>query len=454
MTADHLVSVTPRLNMASANEFLSDDADEQTLALIIDLQLEDLNRYATKGKQREGDLSDDALAIQMQKEELDAISTFLSDRRMVRSIAAAVQVDAQVLFDVTSQEIIAIEDHEVAARLSEGAPMPNTGSLQTDQLQTLDDALFTKFQTLHVGRSELSIYQPNQDTCDGGQAESSSRAVSRRERTETCEACREDVNIFELTRAPCGHVYCRPCLTDLFETAMTDESLFPPRCCRQPISPEENCVLLTADLIERFNKKKVEFETINRTYCCLPTCSTFIEARFISDDVATCPNCSFKTCTICKKAHEEECPNDTALQQILEVAKENGWQRCYACRTLVELDYGCNHMICRCSAQFCYNCGERWKTCTCEQWHEPRLLARANLIVDREQLPGEQMVRNAQVAAQVEDLRENHDCRHVQWDRIQGRHECEECHDTLQQYILRCRHCHIQACNNCRRHRL
>ncbi|OQE07785.1 hypothetical protein PENVUL_c012G01243 [Penicillium vulpinum] len=41
--------------------------------------------------------------------------------------------------------------------------------------------------------------------------------------------------------------------------------------------------------------------------------------------------------------------------------------------------------FCRCGAQFCYNCGQQWKNCECEQWDEHRLLARAYQIVDREE---------------------------------------------------------------------
>jgi hypothetical protein len=28
----------------------------------------------------------------------------------------------------------------------------------------------------------------------------------------------------------------------------------------------------------------------------------------------------------------------------LEAAKKAGWQRCYSCRTMIELKEGCNHM--------------------------------------------------------------------------------------------------------------
>src|SRR5436190_9935404 len=32
---------------------------------------------------------------------------------------------------------------------------------------------------------------------------------------------------------------------------------------------------------------------------------------------------------------------------------------------MVELKEGCNHMTCRCTAEFCMICGSKWKTCDC-----------------------------------------------------------------------------------------
>lgn len=45
--------------------------------------------------------------------------------------------------------------------------------------------------------------------------------------------------------------------------------------------------------------------------------------------------------------------------------KEQGWRACFKCNAVVERSTGCNHMTCRCSAQFCYHCGSRWRTCEC-----------------------------------------------------------------------------------------
>jgi hypothetical protein len=40
---------------------------------------------------------------------------------------------------------------------------------------------------------------------------------------------------------------------------------------------------------------------------------------------------------------------------------------------MVELKEGCNHMTCRCTAEFCMVCGSKWKTCDCP-WFNYRQL--------------------------------------------------------------------------------
>ncbi|KAI9899833.1 hypothetical protein N3K66_004095 [Trichothecium roseum] len=76
---------------------------------------------------------------------------------------------------------------------------------------------------------------------------------------------------------------------------------------------------------------------------------------------------------------------DEQLKQVLQVARDHGWQRCQNCWGMVELNTGCFHMTCLCGYQFCYLCGGKWKTCTCENWQERRLLEREGEI---EETPG------------------------------------------------------------------
>ena len=46
----------------------------------------------------------------------------------------------------------------------------------------------------------------------------------------------------------------------------------------------------------------------------------------------------------CKAAaHKGDCPEDKAVQQVLDLAKKR-WQRYRACLRTVELNFGCNHI--------------------------------------------------------------------------------------------------------------
>lgn len=52
-----------------------------------------------------------------------------------------------------------------------------------------------------------------------------------------------------------------------------------------------------------------------------------------------------------------------------------GW---YTCSLLISKPNSC-----RCGAQFCYVCGNKWKSCNCEHWEEARLYGRAVQIHQR-----------------------------------------------------------------------
>lgn len=60
---------------------------------------------------------------------------------------------------------------------------------------------------------------------------------------------------------------------------------------------------------------------------------------------------------------------------------------------------------CLCGAEFCYVCGARWKSCTCAQWEEPRLYARATQILQRNHNPRHQLFQPVRIAREQPRLR-------------------------------------------------
>lgn len=163
-----------------------------------------------------------------------------------------------------------------------------------------------------------------------------------------CSACRdeaEDEDNNNFCQVPCEHWYCDGCLQYVFRAILTDESLFPPRCCQKPFEYIAVKPHLPEELAAQYEAKKEELGNKNRIYCSIPTSSAFIGMDHRNDRVAVCPDCKSETCMACKgPMHEDECPVDEALESVLKIAGDEDWQRCPYCKGMSELTFGCNHM--------------------------------------------------------------------------------------------------------------
>ncbi|RMY25724.1 hypothetical protein D0867_00542 [Hortaea werneckii] len=156
--------------------------------------------------------------------------------------------------------------------------------------------------------------------------------------TVECTTCCDTKSAEETIRAPCDHAFCDQCLKRQFEGALRDEALYPPGCCKRPIGFMDVKRRLPADLAERFEAKMEELDSKNRIYCHVPTCSAFIGVGHRNEGVATCPACGNETCVKCKAAkHEKECPEDKELGEVLNLAKEAGWQKCPGCSRVLDV---------------------------------------------------------------------------------------------------------------------
>ena len=331
-----------------SHTFSLQEVDDASAALILQLQREDAEELqrSCKGKNREDVVSDIDLAIKLFQQDLEERSAFLTDRCMSRSLARAVVADSAFLTDEVAREDTLANDRMVAQRIQRGEKTKCSGGASGNP--GIDDLTIARLTALYVSSptDEDNSTNGNEEltACESSQWAESRAPASTTVRYE-CIACGEHSRAFETFRSSCGHDYCQGCLSELFELSTTDETLYPPRCCRQTISLTLAKLYLSSDLAQRYQQKTIEYQSSDRTYCSRPTCSAFITSVDIDGERAACHICFQQTCTICKgNSHDGDCPQDTATQQVLAVAAQEGWRRCYNCRRLVELDIGCNHM--------------------------------------------------------------------------------------------------------------
>lgn len=369
--------------------------DDDSYGVVMQLMLEDARQLAEgKGKQKEGADSDNQIAFALHAQEIQNALNIDADHRLTLSIHQALRTDVNVISQMQHEELMARHDHEVALALSQGReppamPPPAPAPEQVPEIAspTVVDArnpLKRKRSdakpvqpaakrpkigdVTHTGQSakgkelQAANAQPTKrariegfdfrdETDDdlifqGKRArlgESSSWAASRQPPLthRPCTSCMEPTPEQRLIRAPCSHEYCHTCVKGLFTSAMRDETLFPPKCCKQAIPAEQHSEILGRDLVNLYHAKQIEFSTENRTYCHNAKCGAFINPG----NVGRCSSCGMRTCVSCKRAsHGGDCSQDDELRRVLQMAEQKGWRRCTKCNAMVELAHGCNHM--------------------------------------------------------------------------------------------------------------
>lgn len=204
----------------------------------------------------------------------------------------------------------------------------------------------------------------------------------------SCAACLEGKPSGIMLQAPCEDWYCHSCASKLFETAATDQAMFPAKFHSQEIPIASATSFLTQRIIKQYDLARQESTSFDRTYCAGASCGRFLPfSRLIE-----CPDCGTTTCAGCKtRGHDGQCLAGDGTEEMGRLATQEGWRTCFNCNAVVEKTGGCNHMTCRCGSQFCYICGNIWKTCECRV--SDRLAARGvappepALGWDREQDP-------------------------------------------------------------------
>ena len=137
---------------------------------------------------------------------------------------------------------------------------------------------------------------------------------------------------------------------DYFQAFSYRCQFMPPKCCTNDHIPLEHVErLFDVPFKKMWNRKYGEVSTKISVYCPAHQCGEWIQVvsyRRQRESYLQCGRCKTKVCTLCKtKWHGTAgCPEDKDAEMLLETAKQAGWQQCYNCEIMVELQEGNNHM--------------------------------------------------------------------------------------------------------------
>ena len=374
--------------------------DNASAQLAIALQLHDLDELEAAGTVDKG-----LIGLQRQQLELDfgfdAIG-FEASRRLARSIARAVDDDSALLAPMdpsprldtvnyhrlamlnreSSTSSIRIEQSKAGSQTraksltpeeaSSASINPNdaelrgasdaalyhsghfhtkvrveqviSGRISSDHLE--NDGLIAS-RDLHVSTAETNAVRMVDEMAI------STTAIESNPATAACASCSDQFAMKELVKVSCDHQYCKDCFGHFMEASLTTHNGFPPKCCKIPITFLTVAKNVSAAIFRRYSARQTEIKNATALYCGSQKCGVKIEKDRINDLRATCETCWKDTCTQCRDEFPQKvngrnvghvCKKDKAREQVLALAKKEGWQSCYQCGNMVALNFGCHHM--------------------------------------------------------------------------------------------------------------
>ncbi|WJX24531.1 RBR-type E3 ubiquitin transferase [Trifolium repens] len=189
-----------------------------------------------------------------------------------------------------------------------------------------------------------------------------------------CEICYESKPLNDSFNIEgCTHFFCTKCTIKYIVSKLQENKVIlncPESGCSGVLNPQYCKPILPNNVLNWWEKALSEsvVPEKNKFYCPFYNCS----ALLFSDDnhygkvieECTCPHCKRSFCVKCKTPWHKEmsCEKFQRLKHsndalMLDLADRKKWKECPNCRHLIEKSQGCNHMKCRCSYMFCYQCG-------------------------------------------------------------------------------------------------
>ncbi|MQL70537.1 hypothetical protein Taro_002839 [Colocasia esculenta] len=178
----------------------------------------------------------------------------------------------------------------------------------------------------------------------------------------------------------CGHLFCRGCLIEQFESAIRSRDGFPLCCsqegCRSPVLLVDLRSLLTNDKLEELFRASVAafVASSGGTYrfCPSPDCPGVYRVTELdaAAGLYACSVCLTETCTKCHLEYHPwvSCERYREFKDNPDVSLEE-WRTgktnvkdCPACGHTIEKTEGCNHIECRCGKHICWECLEQFES--------------------------------------------------------------------------------------------
>jgi len=208
--------------------------------------------------------------------------------------------------------------------------------------------------------------------------------VKRTEEFTECEICYDSELTTLMVTLPCGHIFCKECLKlTLKESIMVNRNQVTPCPCYgcDQIMEDDLVMNILTDKTVRAMYLRVVTDCYVQTslklgWCPGVNCNRIfkIKSQFSSSvDSLECPDCKFISCFMCK--HEIHVPIDCRLLAKWKKKNEDDsetshWinantKECPKCKSTIEKNGGCNHIVCRsssCKYEFCWICLGAWET--------------------------------------------------------------------------------------------
>ena len=196
------------------------------------------------------------------------------------------------------------------------------------------------------------------------------------EQKKKCEICLEDFSLLDCTNyfLNCNCIIHNKCFDELVKSAVESNNL-PIKCpnCGVNVHPnfiEDSINNANPQLLYKYDKFSmnnfIQNNSDEYSSCPTPGCEYmfFFEPGAIN---FLCPLCGKNYCLNCKdewhrgmtcQQYKDSRDVNKLDNQFFQFVKGAKFKMCPKCKFWVEKNQGCNHMKCRCGADFCYLCGD------------------------------------------------------------------------------------------------